>query len=67
MLNNNITQIIKKAAATPAKKQHYCKNCNLELNQKVRRPWIIKNVFFFLRVRKYICMGCLKTYYVANR
>jgi hypothetical protein len=44
----------------------YCTVCDVEVKQQVHRPWLLKNVLFFIPIRKYVCIRCLNTYYALK-
>lgn len=48
----------------PLKKKAFCKRCDMELRRQVHRTWFVKNILFFLPLRKYICINCLRTYHI---
>jgi len=43
-----------------------CRKCNIEFEERVRRGFVAKYVFFWLPLKRYICLNCLRRYYVLN-
>jgi len=43
-----------------------CPNCKSHLHNRVSRGWIVKNVFFWLSVKRYRCDKCFKSVYVKS-
>lgn len=47
-----------------AKLTHYCPSCNSQLHHRVSRSWLVKNLFFFVSLKRYRCDKCFKSVYV---
>lgn len=43
-----------------------CKRCNIEFEERVRRGPIARYLFFWLPLKRYICLNCLRRYYVLD-
>lgn len=40
-----------------------CWKCNTQYHYQIPRPWVVKNLLFFLPVRKYFCPHCVTSRY----
>lgn len=48
------------------KKLPLCPKCKVELGYRVRRGFILKNLFSWLPVKRYYCFKCQQKHYVWN-
>lgn len=65
-MENISAPFIKRDAYNNTKNLHYCSNCNSVLHNRVSRGWIIRNLFFWLDVKRYRCDKCFKYIYVKS-
>jgi transposase-like protein len=48
-----------------ADQSHFlCKSCRTEFEFRVKRPAIVKLLFFWLPLQRYHCSNCAKNYYI---
>ncbi len=40
-----------------------CWKCNTPYHYQIPRPWLIKNLLFFLPIKKYFCPHCVTARY----
>jgi len=51
-------------AVVKRKKLPTCPRCKIELDSRVPRGFLIRNLLFFLPVKRYICYRCQRKRYV---
>lgn len=44
-----------------------CKRCKCQMDTRIRRSAFVKNVLFWLPLKKYFCTSCLKGRYVMDK
>jgi len=44
----------------------FCKKCEHGIVERVQRGFFLKNVLFFLPVKKYMCTGCFRQWLVLT-
>ena len=45
-------------------KKYYCSTCKNQFHFRMHRSWFVKNILFFLSVRKFFCAKCQKAVYI---
>jgi len=46
------------------KKTYHCPKCKSEVDNRIHRGIFVKNVLFWLPLRRYCCYGCKRKFYV---
>jgi hypothetical protein len=49
-----------------SKKVHLCPKCKTQLDDRVPRGFFVKNLFFFIPLKRYICYRCQRKRYILQ-